>query len=437
MSDHDLNKRRHGSDEDLRPVPGERAGRPPGGDLVVALGLAVGPAVALGLARFAYALLLPSMRSSLHWSFATAGAMNTANAAGYLVGALTATAISRRWGARRVFVGGVIATGMFLLASAATGNVAILQAVRVLAGVSGAASFIVGGALAAQLGHGKAPARSALLLGVYFGGGGLGIALSGAAIPPLLATLGPAAGWRWGWVLLAVMTALSVLAAEPAARRTPEPAILQRRERFPIRKIAIVLAGYTVFGAGYIAYMTFIVAYLQAEGAGATEISTFWVVLGLAAIGGGFVWGPLLGRLRGGRGPAVLMAVVTIGALLPLLTHAIPAAFTSALLFGASFLAVVTAVTTVARTALRPDQWTAAIATLTTGFALGQCLGPILAGALADSAAGVHAGLLLSVIILAVGALVCVAQPTQSPDGSVSETGRPLPTTSTSAKATP
>ncbi|MGC1733644.1 MAG: YbfB/YjiJ family MFS transporter [Pseudonocardiaceae bacterium] len=84
---------------------------------------------------------------------------------------------------------------------------------------------------------------------------------------------------------------------------------------------------------------------------------------------------------------------------------AIPVAFASALLFGASFLAVVPAVTTAAHTALRPDQWTAAIATLTTGFALGQCLGPVLAGALADSAAGVRAGLLLSVTILGVGAM--------------------------------
>ena len=47
----------------------------------------MGPAVALGLARFAYALLLPAMRADLSWSFADAGAMNTANAVGYLAGA--------------------------------------------------------------------------------------------------------------------------------------------------------------------------------------------------------------------------------------------------------------------------------------------------------------------------------------------------------------
>ena len=51
----------------------------------------MGPVIALGLARFAYALLLPAMRADLGWSYADAGAINTANAAGYLAGALLAT----------------------------------------------------------------------------------------------------------------------------------------------------------------------------------------------------------------------------------------------------------------------------------------------------------------------------------------------------------
>ena len=56
--------------------------------LLAALALALAAAVSLGLARFSYALLLPPMRADLGWSYFTAGAMNTVNAAGYLVGAL-------------------------------------------------------------------------------------------------------------------------------------------------------------------------------------------------------------------------------------------------------------------------------------------------------------------------------------------------------------
>lgn len=63
----------------------------------LAIGLSLGSAIALGLARFSYALLLPPMKADLGWTFAQAGALNTANAAGYLIGALAFPLLSRRW----------------------------------------------------------------------------------------------------------------------------------------------------------------------------------------------------------------------------------------------------------------------------------------------------------------------------------------------------
>ena len=47
----------------------------------VLFALSLGPAVSNSFARFAYALLLPAMRGDLHWTYAQAGGMNTANAA--------------------------------------------------------------------------------------------------------------------------------------------------------------------------------------------------------------------------------------------------------------------------------------------------------------------------------------------------------------------
>ena len=78
----------------------------------VILGLAMGPAVALGLGRFAYALLLPPMRADLGWNFAQAGAMNTANAAGYLIGAIVAAPFGRRMGDKRVFAVSLVLTAL-------------------------------------------------------------------------------------------------------------------------------------------------------------------------------------------------------------------------------------------------------------------------------------------------------------------------------------
>jgi len=71
-------------------------------------------AVSLGMTRFAYALLLPPMRDDLLWSYTLAGAMNTFNAVGYLVGALLTPMVLRRLGAVRVLIWGSLAATVFM-----------------------------------------------------------------------------------------------------------------------------------------------------------------------------------------------------------------------------------------------------------------------------------------------------------------------------------
>ncbi|WP_276943951.1 YbfB/YjiJ family MFS transporter [Ferrimicrobium acidiphilum] len=390
-------------------LPVGNSGTPSG--LAVALRLALGSAVAIGLARFAYALLLPSMRADLHWSFATAGAMNTANALGYLVGALLTALAARRYGTRLVFVIGLGVTVLALFATGSTGSTVMLVALRAIAGASGAVTFIAGAGLVAASASTISPHRAARLLGIYFAGGGAAIIASGLGIPYLLAATSVADGWRWGWVLLAGLGAVAFAVATPvalASTEPPTPPVADRR--WPARRLGPALLSYGLFGAGYIAYMTFIVAFLKAHGTGPGGITVFWVVLGAASIAGAFLWARPIARLHGGRGPATVLVVLGAGALLPLLSRSPEAVMGSALLFGGSFLSVVTAFTAVARRSLQPHYWTPAIAGLTVAFAVGQCLGPVLAGVLSDGPSGLSVGLSLSVVVLGAGAVVALTQ---------------------------
>jgi predicted MFS family arabinose efflux permease len=377
--------------------------------LFVAAGLALGPAVAIGFARFAYALLLPGMRADLAWSFAQAGAMNTANALGYLFGALLAAATARRFGARPAFASGVIVTAVMLLLSAVTTSFPALLLMRVVAGLAGAITFIAGASLVAHLG-GRAARRSSLLLGLYFAGGGLGILISALAVNPLVAVAPH--GWRLGWASLGGLSILAMLVAVPALRQVDEtpaaPPVAARAAS--IKPLRFIFAAYTLFGTGYIAYVTFIVALLRGRGAGAGVVSVFWAVLGLAAILSPALWGPVLERLPGGRGMALTMLVLAFGAALPVANASTVAALLSALLFGGSFLNVVTASTAVARRVLPPHGWTGGIAALTVVFAIGQCVGPLLSGLLADRSGGVRLGLALSAALLLIGALLALGQ---------------------------
>lgn len=385
---------------------GGEAGEGRGGvSIVAAMGLMLGPAVALGLGRFAYALVLPAMRDQLGWSFTTAGAMNTANAVGYLLAAPLAAVTARRLGERHAFLLGMVATALVLLGSASTGDVVVLLVLRFLAGASGAVCFVVGAGLAAQAGRDASRTRATQLLAVYFAGGGVGIVVSGLLVPAAVG-LG---GWRSAWLVLGVLSVLALAATVPAARSVPETTSYAGpgdRARPPLGSMAALLACYGLFGAGYIAYMTFVIAALDAAGAATVEITLFWVVLGITAIAAAFAWGPILAALGSRTGLVVVLLILTLGAVVPVLADGPAAALASAILFGASFLSVVTAVTSSARRALPPHQWTAAIAVLTTAFALGQCVGPVLSGAVSEGPSGIRLGLALgaALLLLAAGA---------------------------------
>ncbi|WP_028800179.1 YbfB/YjiJ family MFS transporter [Streptomyces sp. 142MFCol3.1] len=121
-------------------------------------------------------------------------------------------------------------------------------------------------------------------------------------------------------------------------------------------------------------------------------------------------WGRLIGRLRGGAAPALVSVVVLVGVLPILLWHGTVAAIVSAVVFGGSFMAGPTAVTVLARRMLPQHAWTSGIALLTVAFSVGQAVGPLISGLLSDSSGGIAKGLWLSVVLLAVSAVVALVQ---------------------------
>lgn len=378
-----------------------------------AAGLAAGPLVGLGFARFAYALLLPAMVRHLGWSLATAGAMNTANGVGYLVGALVAAPLGRRWGLANAFLVSLAITALAILGTGATSSTLLLALARLVSGAGGGVAFVVGGGIVAQASARDTPRRAALLLGTYFGGAGVGIVVSAWMVPQFLATGSPDLGWRVAWGALGLVSLLTFLAAVPALRRlSPSTPTRGQRPggRGAFQTLRPLLVAYGAYGLGYIVYMTFAVALLEHHGAGGLEISWFWTVLGGAATLSGFLWGGVVGRAAGGRGVAAAMLVVLVGSVLPLWSSAPIVAFVSALLFGSAFLAVVTAVTSVARRNLAPEWWTAALAALTVMFGVGQSIGPLVAGLMAPALGGIRGGLLFSALVLGLAAAIAWAQ---------------------------
>ena len=385
----------------------------------LALALSLGAAVSLGITRFAYGLLLPVMKSDLAWSYTLAGAMNTVNAAGYLLGALVTPWLLKRLGAARVLLWGAVLASVFMALSGFFIDAAPLLLQRLLAGVASAFVFIAGGLLAARLGT-RAPQQAGLLLGLYYGGVGWGIALSALGVPLLLeAALGVAHGWAWAWwgMALLCLVATAVLAwparilqkQELVAQtgQAPEPHLIKK---ISWRSMAWALAGYTLFGVGYIGYMTFVIALLREQGASAGAVTLFYTLLGLAVVASARIWARLLDRAQGGGALALLNALLGVATVLPALTAAWPVVLASGLLFGAVFLSLVASTTAFVRHNLPSAQWAAGISAFTIVFAFGQIVGPTVVGWIADGPGGLARGLLYSAGALWLGALVAWRQ---------------------------
>ncbi len=386
--------------------------------LRLALALSLGAAVSLGVTRFAYGLLLPPMRADLQWSYTLAGAMNTANALGYLLGALVTPRLLARHGPARMVLWGAALASLFMGLSGFFTGAAPLLLQRVLAGAASAFLFIAGGLLAARLGA-LQPKRSGFLLGIYYGGTGLGIVLSALLVPALLeAARERPHGWAWAWWALSLACfAATALLAWPArvlqalgtgAAAAPAGGGVPRVFRW--RDFAAGLAGYALFGVGYIGYMTFVIALLREQGVGPQRITLFYALLGVAVIASSRIWAGLLDRYRGGQPLALLNALLGAATVVPALTAAWPAVLASGLVFGGVFLSVVASTTALVRHNLPPAQWAAGISAFTIVFAAGQIVGPTVVGWIADGPGGLARGLVFSAAALWVGAGVASRQ---------------------------
>ena len=388
--------------------------------LWLAVALSMGAAISLGITRFAYALLLPPMREDLGWSYTLAGGMNTANALGYLLGALATPFLLRRAAPGAVLLVGAVMATVFMGLSGFFTQATPLLAQRLLAGGASALVFIAGGLLAARLGA-QVPGRSGLLLGLYYGGTGWGITLSALLVPAVLAAAPAPHNWTWAWWALALACVaattallwparvLNGLAAPVAtASGTPPEAAVPDRVRW--RALAPALLGYGLFGVGYIGYMTFVVALLREQGRGAGEVTLFYALLGLAVVLSSRIWAGLLDRSKGGEALARLNALLGVATILPAITGAWPVVLASGLLFGGVFLSVVASTTALVRHNLPQALWASGISAFTIVFAAGQIVGPTVVGWIADGPGGLARGLVFSACALWVGALVAWRQ---------------------------
>jgi predicted MFS family arabinose efflux permease len=354
-------------------------------------------AVVNGFGRFAYALLLPVMRDDLHWDYALSGWLNTANSAGYGVGAFLGMLLLSRTRPAVLFVWGLaLAVSTLLLCGLPipfVRDLSVMMLLRFLCGVGSSWVFACGGALIAAK-YRSEPAQSASAIAVYYAGGGLGIAASGLLVYPVLSL-----AWTWpmGWLALgAAGLLLSLWPAKLALKmgaKTVEEKVesssaasrAPSAEPLPWQRFAVMNWAYFLFGVGYIVYLTFVVAWMREMHLSNALTTLVWLVLGAACMASGYVWKGVMARWQPKTTFAAANLCVALGTVLPLISQSFFMLLLSAIFVGGSFFMAPGAMMALARKTLPEHLWAKAMNFFTMIFAVGQMLGPVAAGWIADT----------------------------------------------------
>lgn len=371
-----------------------------------AIGLAA--AIPLGFGRFSYALVLPAMQSDLGLTYAEAGALNSANALGHLLGAILAIGLLVHVSLATAVIVATVLTTVTLAATGLASQFEWLMVWRFMPGFTGAIAFVAGGALAAQTAS-TLPDRAALGVGLFYAGPGIGVVLAAVLVAPWLFT--DATSWPNAWLTMGaaavVLAAITIWGASVAPRQpTAQTADSDSNEV----SLLPALTGYGFFAAGYVGYMTFIIANVNERAATAAAITGWWSILGVGAIAASWIWSGFMLRSRDGTALATMIGLTGLASILPVVVPNDIGVTISFALFGLVFLSTVAATTNLVRIARNAAQQARWIGIFTVVFGVGQIVGPVATGAIADYLGSTNSVLVVSCGLLVVGAIIARCQ---------------------------
>ena len=388
--------------------------------LAVGVGVVFG---ALGLARFGYTLVLPSMQRGLDIANTQAGALATANLVGYLLLSLAGGALATRFGPRMVISAGLALAGFGMLMTGFAQGFLMVAFWRGLTGVgSGASNVPVMGLLSSWFSRRK----RGFAAGIAVSGSSVGLILLGLTVPRLLEIFGDS-GWRICWFLFGGVTLLIAVGAVILLRNHPSekgtkahgedrtapsgpgnPSSAPPGLGSVYTSPAVWFMGliYVAFGFSYIIYVTFFFKHLITEGGYTREAAgNLFMLIGWLSLFCGVIWGSVSDRLGRKYTLAIVYALQAVSFGLFALWTEPPGFLLSAVLFGLTAWSIPAIMAAACGDVLGAKLAPAALGFITLFFGIGQAVGPSVAGAIADAAGTFDPAFLLAGIVALLGAV--------------------------------
>lgn len=355
-------------------------------------------AACLGLARFAFGMLLPSMREALNMSYDQAGLLGTVNFAGYLVAVGLTPILLRKFTPRQLITAGLTLITICLFAISAGSNYVNILIFYTLAGIGSGLANIPIMVLVSYWFQREKRGKAA---GFIVIGSGFAIMFSGVLIPYLNRYVGTQ-GWRVSWLILSIIVLVITIIVASLIRNSPEEKGLAPHGKpveidyhpvstadksFSITQILSHLGGlYFIFGATYVIYGTFIVTTMVEEyGFAEASAGHFWSWVGFFSLFSGTVFGMLSDRFGRRIGLMAVFIVQTAAYFLAGSSLGPKVVFISVSLYGVAVFAIPAIMAAAIGDYLGKARAASGFAIITFAFAIGQTLGPFVAGIIAES----------------------------------------------------
>jgi MFS family permease len=368
-----------------------------------------GLVLTIGLARFAYTPLLPSLQTQTGLTDAAAGGLAAINYAGYMSGALAATWIDdvrwRHW----LYSAGLWMALLTVAAMALTTWMPAWALIRYIGGLCGATGMLLGSGLILGwlMRQGRRPE-----LGLYFIGLGLGIVVSALGAWGL-SQVWPT--WSDQWLAFAALGVLFFVPAWKWRPPVPPQAVMSHHDTpasgLGSRRWAwTMLTSYFAAGWGFVISATFTVAIVEREPALAGQGPFAWAMVGMAAMPAVFIWDLVARRLGDKRALLLAFGLQTLSVMLPAMSGELWAALAGAVGYGATFIGIVSmTLALVGRRA--PNNPGKAMAKLTLSYGTAQILAPVVAGYMAQTTGTFKGALWLTAGVMAAGMALLATLP--------------------------
>jgi MFS family permease len=361
---------------------------------------------AVGLGRFGYSAVLPSMQEDLDITSAAAGSLASWNVGAYTMMAAVGGILAARLGSRKVVTTGLAITAAGMLVTGLSNSLVTASAGRLITGLGNGVVLVPSIALMASW---FGTRRLGFASSVVSSGAALALVMVGLVVPRIISS-GGADGWRLAWYFFAgVSICLAILNgivqrdrphavvsehSAPDLEGTPRVSLraMARQTFLDLNKILRSRYAwhlgfiYLSYGAAFLVYMTFFQKRLTVDLGHSGEVSGYlFLIVGLGGVLGGALWGNISDRVGRGRALALMCVVQAIAAAFFAWWPVMPALTASAFILGFTGMGVPGVVGAGCGDQFGPVLASAALGFVTIFTGVGMVLGPYLAGEVADA----------------------------------------------------